>query len=500
MERFVGQHSQRVRSGQDAQRPILRGRIVEMNAQGQHLSKGTLGSVSVDHAIFDGPRSPARSSRRSCNGKAVSWCHTTSQFVAGDLSKSVARKGNASVPRVSCAISMSCASRAAAATAGRLIAWRTPALLRGKSTLLNTSSSPSTSFGSKIPGIILVFESAPANSTNFSFEEVRKLSEATGVLLLCGAVGVDGGADDSHFIGGWDDFEAAALQRTHLDHFVQQPVQQGDIDELHVRSGDEEGSGAFHVNAGGGRGGQSTMTKRHKLGAARVARAGVFKNFFRFEIHKTQTHGAASENSFQVSATAATAEIFLGIQSDDGVPAFPDSFARRIAAKAHAIPERPHARQLMQLALRRRDSRGHDVRVIEQANLRTRSFAAQRGGQSRLQRESLGLMEVGRILHDAVANDSWKADSNGFDFFSARDFFHLPANAIHDAFRGHRLQRVERFHFFWENVGRTKNLVAFHQANGDMFHDEYTDCPAHRAPANLRESKMRTRDSLLEPD
>src|SRR5216684_1238680 len=196
-----------------------------------------------------------------------------------------------------------------------------------------------------------------------------------------------------------------------------------------------------------------------------------------------------------VAAAAAPAEILLGIQSDDGVPAFPDSFARRIAAKAHAIPERPHARQLMQLALRRRDSRGHNVRVIEQANLRTRSFAAQRGGQSRLQRESLGLMEVGRILHDAVANDSWKADSNGFDFFSARDFFHLPANAIHDAFRGHRLQRVERFHFFWENVGRTKNLVAFHQANGDMFHDEYTDCPAHRAPANLRESKMRTRDS-----
>ncbi len=232
------------------------------------------------------------------------------------------------------------------------------------------------------------------------------------------------------------------------------------------------------------------MAQYHKLGAARIARTGVFKNFFRFEIQKTQTHGAPSEDSFQMSAAAATAEIFLGIQGDDGVPALPDSFARRIAAKADAIPERPHTRELMQLALRRRDSRGHDVRVIEQANLRARSFAAERGGQSRLQWKSLGLMEVGRILHDTVLNDSWKADSNGFDFFSARDFFHLPANAIHDAFRGHRLQRVQHLRFFRINVQRADDLVAFHEAHGDMFHDQHTNCPAHRAPANLRESKL----------
>jgi hypothetical protein len=30
-------------------------------------------------------------------------------------------------------------------------------------------------------------------------------------LVLRGAVGVDGGADDSHFVGGGDEFEAAAL-------------------------------------------------------------------------------------------------------------------------------------------------------------------------------------------------------------------------------------------------------------------------------------------------
>src|SRR5882762_8099341 len=106
---------------------------------------------------------------------------------------------------------------------------------------------------------------------------------------------------------------------------MQQPVQQGDINELHVRPGDEKGSRAFHMDAGGGSRSQSTMTQHHKLGAARVTCAGVFKNFFRFEIQETQTHGPASENSFQMSATAAATEILLGIQSDDGVPTFPDS-------------------------------------------------------------------------------------------------------------------------------------------------------------------------------
>src|SRR6266849_2635707 len=174
-----------------------------------------------------------------------------------------------------------------------------------------------------------------------------------------------------------------------------QPVQQSDVDEFYIRPRYKKHSRALHVDAGGGGSSQSAVTQHNKFLASRVTRAGVFKDFIRFKIHEAQTHGPASENSFQMSPAAATAEIFLGIQRDDGVPALPDSFARRIAAKAHAIPEGPNARQLMQLALRRRDSRGHDVRVIEQANLRARSFAAQRGGQSRLQWKSLGLMEVG---------------------------------------------------------------------------------------------------------
>ena len=43
-------------------------------------------------------------------------------------------------------------------------------------------------------------------------------------LLVHGALGVDGGADDSDLVGGRDQFKPAALQRAHLHHFMQIPV------------------------------------------------------------------------------------------------------------------------------------------------------------------------------------------------------------------------------------------------------------------------------------
>jgi len=70
---------------------------------------------------------------------------TTSQFAAGDLSNSVARNGNAASPRISRAIPQSSSPRAISATAGILIAWRTPALLRGNSARLVSAASRSTS-------------------------------------------------------------------------------------------------------------------------------------------------------------------------------------------------------------------------------------------------------------------------------------------------------------------------------------------------------------------
>src|SRR5882762_740345 len=106
-------------------------------------------------------------------------------------------------------------------------------------------------------------------------------------------------------------------------------------------------------------------------------------------------------------------------------------------------------------------------------------------------------MQVGRILDDAVSDDAWKADANRFDLFSGCHFFDLLADAIDDALRGHGLQWIERLRFLGIDVERAVHLVALHEANGDMLHDQYTNCPSHRAPANLRKSKIPSIDSSL---
>src|SRR5260370_1808082 len=139
------------------------------------------------------------------------------------------------------------------------------------------------------------------------------------------------------------------------------------------------------MDAGGGSSGESAVTQGHEFLAARITRTGVFKNFFGFEIQKTQAHGAAPENAFQMSAAATTTEILLWIESDDRVAAFPDAFTGTEAAETNAVAERPHADEFVQLALRRGDSCGHDVGVIEKVNARARQCSAQRGGQGRLQ-------------------------------------------------------------------------------------------------------------------
>src|SRR6266853_1772418 len=310
------------------------------------------------------------------------------------------------------------------------------------------------------------------------------------ILRLRGAVGVDGGTDDAHFVGGWNKFETTALERAHLDHFVEESVQQADVDKFHFGSSNEECARAFHVDTGSGGSGESAVTQGHEFLAARITRTGVFKNFFGFEIQKTQAHGAAPENAFQMAAAATAAEILLWIESDDRVAAFPDAFTGREAAETDAVAERPHADEFVQLALRRGDSRGHDVGVIEKVNVRAGEFAAQRGRQGRLQGKAFGLVEVRRILDDAIFNDAREADANRFNLFAARHFLNLLPDAIDDAFRGHGLQRVERLHAFRINTDRAEHLVGFHQAHGDMFHHEYTNCPAHCAPANPKESRI----------
>ncbi|MCU1316317.1 MAG: hypothetical protein JWN63_1639 [Candidatus Acidoferrum typicum] len=60
MECRVAKNTKCGGSGEHTQRSIFRYRVIEMQAQRQHLTKCTLGSMGVDHAIFNRPRSPAR--------------------------------------------------------------------------------------------------------------------------------------------------------------------------------------------------------------------------------------------------------------------------------------------------------------------------------------------------------------------------------------------------------------------------------------------------------
>src|SRR2546429_9783069 len=97
-------------------------------------------------------------------------------------------------------------------------------------------------------------------------------------------------------------------------------------------------------------------------------------------------------------------------------------------------------------------------------------------------------MEVWGILDYAAANDARKADTDGGDLFSARDFVDLLPDAIHDAFRWHGLQRVQPLRFFRNDADRTEDLVAFHQAEGDMFLPRHAHSPWHVALAESIDS------------
>ena len=145
-----------------------------------------------------------------------------------------------------------------------------------------------------------------------------------------------------------------------------------------VQTGDEEDARAFHVDAVGRGRGQRAMAQLQKFRTACIAGARVFKHFFRFEIKEAHAHRAAAKNSFEMAFAAAAAETLFRVQCDHGVPAFPHPFARGIPAEADAVAERPHARELVQFAVRRGDARRHGVGVIEDANGNAGGFALER--------------------------------------------------------------------------------------------------------------------------
>src|SRR6202012_3693417 len=139
-----------------------------------------------------------------------------------------------------------------------------------------------------------------------------------------------------------------ALQRTHLHHVPQILLEQVQIEEADVESGEIEAAGTFEMDGGSGAGGERAVPALHKVGAALVAVFCVGENLVRLHIHEAEAHGAMADDAFEVSDATATAESFLGVERDDGVPAFEGAIRIGIAAEADAVAERPYADGLVE--------------------------------------------------------------------------------------------------------------------------------------------------------
>src|SRR5271154_1245461 len=60
MDRVVAKDAKSVSCRQHTQGSVLRRGVVKMNTQGEHLRKSARRGMSIDHALFNGPRSPTR--------------------------------------------------------------------------------------------------------------------------------------------------------------------------------------------------------------------------------------------------------------------------------------------------------------------------------------------------------------------------------------------------------------------------------------------------------
>src|SRR5215467_820802 len=109
------------------------------------------------------------------------------------------------------------------------------------------------------------------------------------------------------------------------------------------------------------------MGPADKFQAARIATLCIVKNFLRLQIKKTQPHRPVAQKSFQVTASAATTEIFLRIKRYHRVAAFPSARAPRITTEANSVPKCPHAAEFAHHSARRRDTGRCGVSVIANA-------------------------------------------------------------------------------------------------------------------------------------
>src|SRR5713226_329126 len=196
-----------------------------------------------------------------------------------------------------------------------------------------------------------------------------------------------------------------------------------------------------------------------------------------------------------MATPAAAAEIFLRVERDHRVPAFPNAFAPGIAAEADAVAARPDANELLPLAARGGDSRGHRVGIVEDAH---RSRKAPRG-QRCLEVEAFHLVKIGRVLNDPAANHAVEPEADRLHFLAFGDGVDLFPDAVPDIFRGHGLQRVERLAFFGIEVERAGEFVVLDQADRDVFHYQYADSSSHQLSSKNLTLRLTVHLNLFRP-
>src|SRR6185437_9796647 len=149
------------------------------------------------------------------------------------------------------------------------------------------------------------------------------------------------------------------------------------------------------VNAVGRGRRERAVPEFHKLDAAAIALLGELEYLFRLEIHKAQPHGALPHYAFKMPFPAASAEMFLGVERNHKVAAFPDTFLKWVPAEADTVSKRPDPDQPGQVAARSGEPGRHNIRVVEDRDRNARGYWRQSLPQHVLNVNALQLNQIG---------------------------------------------------------------------------------------------------------
>src|ERR1700749_4533836 len=107
---------------------------------------------------------------------------------------------------------------------------------------------------------------------------------------------------------------------------------------------------------------------------------------------------------------SAAAERLLRVERDDRVPVLPDALGERVATEADAAAQSPDAYEIVEVSERRRYPCGDCVGVVEKEDGSIESLRTEQRHQLLAEPLPLRLLQVRRVLDDALADDAGEAD------------------------------------------------------------------------------------------